>query len=218
MTAAVHVLWSLCAQRWDEETTRAATELVPAHLRARMPRYRRWQDVQMGLCGKLLLARALDRHGPGRAALAQMSWSDAGRPALPCAGDFNVTHGGGLVACARIAEGRIGVDVEELRALPLEDLAAALTPRERRAVEQSARRDDELCRIWTFKEAVVKGDGRGVGIDLQSIDSTEPRVTLDGVVWHVQRLALDGAFVCHVATDRPAHCVAEAVPLADLLR
>ncbi len=198
------VLWTRTERPWQPTALALARERVPLAILARMPRYRRWQDLQMGLLGKLLLRAGLRTLGHDPDCLQAMTWSAIGRPALPWSGDFNLSHSGGVVACALSAELRVGLDVERVHAIGADDLARVLTDGERAAIAAAADPSAETCRIWTFKEAVVKADGRGVGIDLQRIDSRRAAVEVDGVTWHVRPLALPAPVACHLATDRAA--------------
>jgi len=215
----VQLLWTLCDEQWDDATLAAVRARVPEHMCARMPNYRRWQDVQMGLSGKLLLLQCLRRAGITTAIVERMTWSATGRPDLPIEGDFNVSHSGGLVVCAYTPRGRLGVDVEKIHHVPLEELADALSDPERASIEAMQDQDTEFFRVWTFKEAVIKADGRGVGLGLKRIDSRAQRVDLDGDVWQVVPVALHPDYWCHVACDRPVTdpapaCLSTALLLA----
>ena len=203
MSGAVHLTWGLADQPWDAATTDAARARVPDAILDHMPNYRRWQDVQMGLLGKLLLEQCLVEAGLEPDLVARMSWSDIGRPQLPVPGDFNITHSGGLAACAYDPTGRLGLDAERIQHVPLDELVDALSPREEEGIRRAEDRDTEFCRVWTYKEAVIKADGRGVGIGLSRIDSQDAEVELDGMRWFVRPLTLHPRFACHLATERP---------------
>ena len=117
---------------------------------------------------------------------------------------FNVSHSGrhGLVAYA--PEGRLGVDIEELKTRRRLDLLmdGALGPEERREV--TAKRGEEqlrfFFRLWTMKEAVLKAHGKGFLLDATSFE-IPPAVregaragTLElpqapGVIWQLEDLS-----------------------------
>ena len=174
MTTRVRWLWSRTTAPWDDAVLETARALVPAPIREHMPNYRRWQDLQMSLLGKLLLRQLVDPE-----ALAAMTWSDAGRPQLPIGGDFNISHSAGVVACAFCEDGRIGIDLERVRPTSVADFHGVFHEHERQRIASCPDAAAEFYRIWTFKEAVVKADGRGIGIDLPSIDSTVDTVELE---------------------------------------
>ncbi len=87
---------------------------------------------------------------------------------------FNVSHSGrhGLVAHA--PEGRLGVDIEDLRPRRRLDLLmdGALGPEERREVTEKEGEEQLrfFFRLWTMKEAVLKAHGKGFLLDATSFE------------------------------------------------
>lgn len=84
---------------------------------------------------------------------------------------FNLSHAGIYVAAA-IGREPVGIDVEGGRA-PSERIAARCHPQELSWYESGNR--DKFYRLWTAKESVMKRDGRGIamGLDSFSIFSEE---------------------------------------------
>jgi len=122
------------------------------------------------------------------------------RPSLPIDGDFNLSHSDGVVVCALSPTDRIGIDIEPIDRFPVRDIDQVLGDGERAAIDRAADPAREWCRVWTFKEAVIKADGRGVAAGLERIDSHSSTVKLDGESWHVQPVALHSEFCCHLAS------------------
>lgn len=89
-----------------------------------------------------------------------------GRPALPHSEyDFNISHSGACVLVAVSRGGRVGVDIERIRAIEAKELAARFfAPTEVEALD--ALPEPELLTAfftcWTRKEAVTKLTGDGV--------------------------------------------------------
>ena len=90
---------------------------------------------------------------------------------------FNVSHSGahGMIALSR--QGRVGVDVEAR--VPRHNLAglidAVLTPGEQHELEElaeadSGRRLEFFLNLWTLKEALSKAYGKGLSMDVSSIE------------------------------------------------
>ena len=86
---------------------------------------------------------------------------------------FNLSHAGIYVAAA-IGREPVGIDVEGGRATS-ERIAARCHPQELRWYESG--NQDKFYRLWTAKESVMKRDGRGIamGLDSFSIFSEELR-------------------------------------------
>lgn len=97
-----------------------------------------------------------------------------GKPFLPDAPAYNLSHSGRWVACAVSRHEPVGIDVETFSHLKdyRELLPTIAHPAERRYIEQ-APADIGLAlfkRCWTRKEAVLKATGKGLSADLQAID------------------------------------------------
>ena len=77
---------------------------------------------------------------------------------------FNLSHAGIYVAAA-IGRESVGIDVEGGRAVS-ERIAARCHPQEIRWYESG--NQDKFYRLWTAKESVMKRDGRGIAMGLDS--------------------------------------------------
>lgn len=112
-----------------------------------------------------------------------------GRPVLerPAGGpEFSLSHGGGLVLVA-VAPGRVGVDVEPVKDTPPEpSLVERLHPAERAVVRAAPEglRSAAFTRLWTRKEAYLKGLGVGLG---RALDADDVSTAVPG--WHLVDLA-----------------------------
>lgn len=99
-----------------------------------------------------------------------------GKPRLEAAGrtpvGFNVSHSGDRFVVAVAMGMEPGVDVERIRPRrSVEGLSRRFfSPAERAEVASAPDPLDAFYRVWTRKEAVIKADGRGVGIGLDRFD------------------------------------------------
>lgn len=96
-----------------------------------------------------------------------------GKPYLPGGPEFSLSHGGSLAALL-ISDTPCGVDVERVDRTASERVRArVLRPEEA-----------ESCRafawLWTRKEAVMKLDGRGLGLDPRCFSVLAARTQLSG--------------------------------------
>lgn len=138
-----------------------------------------------------------------------------GKPEIDGA-SFNVSHAGD-VALVAVGEGRIGVDVEEMRpGVEMRALARRFfTPAENAALD--ALPDDELVRgfygCWTQKEAFVKAVGEGVSFGLGRVEvAVHPAraglVSLDGDAgaaahWTLAAVDVGAGYAAAIAVDAP---------------
>lgn len=199
----------LSGGEWD-----ALSADLPEDLRRDCDRYRRWQDRQAGLFGKLLLRevgrRVLDRT-PG---LHRFRRDDHRRPYLADQPDFdfNISHTAGLVVCCGAAgAGRLGVDVERVGEIDVREFRRVFTAEEYQRLERLADPTAEFYRLWTRKEAVMKADGRGFALDPAGIDCLPDRVRVGGPDYAVRPLDLRAGFAAHVACREACGVKARAV-------
>ena len=118
--------------------------------------------------------------------LVEIVEADHGKPGLGGAWAssslrFNLSHSGGLAVYAFASRRELGVDVEELRAIPdAIDLAERFfSATESAAVAAYAldRRDLAFLSCWTRKEAFVKAVGQGLSFPLDAFSvSVDPEV------------------------------------------
>ncbi|MBL3704270.1 4'-phosphopantetheinyl transferase superfamily protein [Sulfitobacter sp. BDSS02] len=85
---------------------------------------------------------------------------------------FNLSHSGNLAMLAIANDGDLGVDIEQQRKTDdLDSLAASVFAPSEYAVYQCLPEHQRLgafFKCWTRKEAVIKADGRGLGMKLDS--------------------------------------------------
>ena len=170
-------LW-LCAPSVLTDDLRAAYGgfLSPSEL-SRLQRFRVRHAADEFLLGRALIRTSLSHY----AIVAPSAWEFGigphGKPFVagpaPCPPlAFNISHTTGLVACAIGHDSQLGVDVEHCgRDLDLRGFSAAnFAPAEQAAVDAAAEADlrATFFRIWTLKEAFIKGLGLGLNLPLES--------------------------------------------------
>lgn len=117
-----------------------------------------------------------------------------------CGLDFNLSHSGDYVVCAVAAQGRVGIDVEQLREIQLGDFQDILASSAFERILSSTSRRQDFFREWTRLEAVLKADGRGLQAAAKAVDCGGSTAVLDGEEWHLHEIALGAEYACHVAT------------------
>lgn len=106
--------------------------------------------------------------------LADWQIAEGGKPSLLFAElHFSLSHTDVCVAAALDKTRPVGLDIEIVREHPARFAARFFSPEEQALVAASPAPADELTRLWTAKEAVVKESGRGLSIrDLPAISTT----------------------------------------------
>ncbi len=122
----------------------------------------------------------------------RFSYAEGGKPYLADEEDlfFNVSHSAGVIAFISSDRGETGVDVEEIKDRDCLNLARHFFSRqeigelEKRADPQE--RDELFFRIWTQKEAYLKGTGKGLpgGLKHYTVPCVSGKPVLDG--FHIE--------------------------------
>jgi len=186
-------------------------QLMPEEVRNKILRFRRWQDAHASLFGKLLLLRAGEYLQEKNFLFSQLRYNSYGRPFLEGAGDFNITHTDGLVACVRSKNCSVGIDVEKIRPMNLSEFTNIYTDKEWSIIHNSADPSKQFFHFWTRKEALIKADGRGMSLPLTDIEVINDEVMIGELPYFLQALKLDDQYHVHLATqgERPEVVIKE---------
>ena len=81
--------------------------VLPHEMGRKIRRYRRWQDQQSAVLGKLLLLYGLQKYGYGKEVLESVEKEKQDKPFIPEVVDFNISHSGRYVLCGFNPNGKI---------------------------------------------------------------------------------------------------------------
>lgn len=142
-----------------------------------------------------------------------------GKPFVPGGIGFNLSHSGRTLLIGTVAQGRIGVDVEEVRPQP-DAMALARRHFSESEVDTLAKADpDDLGKLflqtWVRKEALIKACGLGLRLPLTAFSVDPARRTgsvlrevhdarLRNVRWRIHAIAEVPGAVAAVAWDGSA--------------
>ena len=191
--------------------------MMPSGIRASILRYKRWQDRQATLFGKLLLLRVLRMkfRDAGMQKFQSLEITRYGKPFIPGGPEFSISHSGDMVVVAVFQSGVVGIDVEKIRAVNLDDFSRYLPEVANLHEKYDADQVNNLFfDCWTQKEAVLKGYGKGLLTPLEQVAVQGGTALFYGTTWFIKKLAIDEGYCCHVATDKLlAHVAVERVNL-----
>jgi len=141
---------------------------------------------------------------------------------------FNVSHSGGWIVAAFAVSYPVGIDIEQIRpeAVSEELKAYFMSDGERRSLRSlpPARQAAAFFKCWTSKEALLKGLGLGVTVDLKGIEvSVDPDLPAEllaappGLLasgWQLRTLECSPSYAATLAV---AAGPAERVEVVDIL-
>jgi 4'-phosphopantetheinyl transferase len=167
-------------------------------------KYRRWQDAQLSLLGKVLLFE-------GSRDLFGQPYDDThltvtkyNKPFFEKASfKFNISHSGEIVVCAFCEQTEIGVDIETISDIKIEDFKSQMTENEWNRIILSGNRYDAFFDYWTQKEAVIKAHGFGLSLPLQSFEIVNNATFIQQEPFYLKEINIAKNYKCYVAANTP---------------
>lgn len=154
---------------------------LPARLQQEVNKYRRWEDKQNSLFGKLLVYSGYYLLSHQKLNFNAFRKDLYGKPFLT--GEeyqFNISHTANMVVCV-FSKKSVGVDVEQIREIDASVFTTVFSWEEM----QDIGRDGILkfYQYWTTKEAVAKALGKGVSIPFINIRMADDHATFSDISW-----------------------------------
>lgn len=211
MKHTIRVLSAFYDKPLSEESYRLYMSLLPEREQNKVKAFRRWEDATASLIGKALLIKGLSAIDYQQFKLHDLQYSSYNRPFLAGGLDFNIAHSGSYVVCVISGHCRVGIDIEKIQMQDLDPFNYTLNTAELESILASATPYELFYNTWTKKEAITKADGRGLGLNLDRIDTTASNVFLDGMVWYTQRVDISADYAVNVAFNNSLSIVKHTV-------
>lgn len=198
----IHIRMARMAGPLPRDRFDALLHSMPDTVRRDLLAYKRWQDAQASLAGKLLLRQLLtELQLPGT--LDDLYLELKERPAIHSGFDFNISHSGEYVLVALSTYSRVGIDVEKHRPLDPGLFRKYFSEAEWAQLDPA----DPLpafFRLWSIKEAAIKCDGRGVEVLGKTHVLDAQTVRCDAAEWNYYDLIIAEGYSGAVCSDKPA--------------
>lgn len=183
-----------------ESLLKAHHTILPKEIKDKAVKFRRWQDRQAFILGRLLIWKGLKHHNYEDDCLAKLQNNRYGKPFIDQDIFFNLSHSGRYVMCAFYKE-EIGIDIEEIIPIDIHDFNSSLSEQEKNHVLSSPQPLKAFFRLWTIKESVIKAEGKGLSIPLQQVNaSSQGFVQLNAESWHIKEISLFKGYCCSIAS------------------
>lgn len=160
---------------------------------------------QQSLVGKILLAKLLELPEATFLTGDAIAEGEHGKPYFKERSEhFNISHSANLVTVA-VADQPLGIDIEKIKPKQLEKLSHAFTVGEIAYLNKlhDPRKSEQILRLWTIKEAVLKELGLGLTSKPKSIEIALPRMdyaTRNGAKFKIDFLGIDHQYIGTMAT------------------
>jgi len=174
---------------------------LPSPAMDKAKKYRRWQDAQAFLWGRYLLMEGLKSYGFEKHSLLDINYTKYNRPYLPIPLDFNISHSGDYILCA-FSDHNLGIDIEAIKPIEINDFTNCFTADELLKINNAPEKYIEFFKYWTIKESVIKADGKGLSIPLETIVISD-EIVIEENTWFIHKIDIDPGYQSHLATNVP---------------
>jgi 4'-phosphopantetheinyl transferase len=116
--------------------------------------------------------------------------------------NYNISHSGKMVVCCVTLNSKIGIDVEIKKTLRLNNFHKYFQPEEWIVIQNSSCQISMFFDLWTRKEALIKADGRGMEIDLKSLNGLNNSEQIGANKWFLQNIELIKNYSCAIACEK----------------
>lgn len=162
-------------------------------------RYRRWQDAQLSLLGRVLLVKGMEQMNCVFDE-SDIKYTSFGKPYFNSSNiSFNISHSEKVVVCAITYIGDIGIDIEKIEPIDFLFFKSQMTNYEWKFVNESKDAKESFFKYWTQKEAVIKTHGNGLSIPLKSFEVQNNKATIGSENFFLKEINIEGQYSCHVS-------------------
>lgn len=161
------------------------------------------EKAQKYLLGKILLNLGLLNLGYDESQWAYLRYNAHKKPYFENNVSFNISHSGDYVICVLSDTCEVGVDLEEIKDIELSDFLSCFTSAEWAIIHEADNPIIAFYHFWTRKEAVIKGDGRGLFVPLCDIEVIHETAVLAGITWNIKEIGITKDYKSHLATSIP---------------
>lgn len=165
----------------------------------RLKRYRRWQDIQLSLLGRVLLFKGIKEHYQLNLTPGDIKYNQYNKPFFE--GNqiyFNISHSGEIVVCAITDKLEIGIDIEKINVIDIHSFKFQMTDRQWDKITLDDDVNEAFFNYWTQKEAVIKASGLGQ-IDFHSFEIVDNFTIIGKEKFCLKEIKLDKKYKCNIA-------------------
>jgi 4'-phosphopantetheinyl transferase len=176
---------------------------LPLSERIRIQSIKDAGTAKASLLGKILLKNGLLFHGYNPDIMNTISRNQYGKPIIDNGPFFSISHAEELVVCVISTDQKVGIDVELIKEVDLNEYLSGLHPSEIEYLIKRKNLSKDFFSVWTKKEAVIKADGRGFSLNLNEFDVLNSKVVIEAKEWSLMVVNVDNRYSCHLALEDP---------------
>ncbi|ABQ05116.1 4'-phosphopantetheinyl transferase family protein [Flavobacterium johnsoniae] len=199
----IYIYYSYIAEDNCESLIKNELPKFSSDFQNRIKSYRRWQDAQLSLLGRIILFKAVDHIYNGKFQSREIEQTQYNKPYFKNGSiQFNISHSGEIVVCALCEKSQVGIDIEFITDVLIDDCKWQMTENEWLTLTSSDKIKEAFFGYWTQKEAVIKANGLGLSIPLKTFEVLEETAIIKGQKFFLKEIEIDEKYKCYIALDR----------------
>ena len=153
--------------------------------------------------GRLLLFRRLTLMGFSPNEIPAMKYTTAGKPYFENNIHFSFSYEKGLISVATSDKQAVGIDIEHIRPVTLEEYEAYFEAEEWMKISRSKQPVRDLINAWVTKEAATKLEGQvNIPISRNQIKFNSRNLRVDGKKYHHQSIPLPTQYIARLVSKK----------------
>lgn len=199
----IHIFYTYTSEENHNALLRTYLPVLPQSYRDKIIRFRNWKDAQLSLLGRLLLEHGIKTKFPEYSDMLEIGYTSYNKPYFKHHNlKFNISHSKNMAICVLSDGADMGIDIEEIAPVNINDFKQYMTPFEWQEVVNAPIKEDAFYKYWTKKEAVIKADGRGLSIPLKSFEIKEELTQIEETSYVLKEILLDMNYTCYIALKK----------------
>lgn len=195
----INVLYTYLSQENHADLVDKYVRDFPYEFRSKINNYKRWQDKQSSILGRLLLRQSLQYFNLSNN-YPEIEYSTYNKPYFKESNIFfNISHSNDLVVCAINDTYEIGIDVEKITPINIVDFKSQMTDLEWQKLFLSDNQLEAFFDYWTQKEAIIKAHGMGLSIPLDSFEVADNKALIGQENFWIKEIKIDQEYKCNIS-------------------
>lgn len=198
----VYIYYSYLSEENHESLLKNHLPKFSLDFQKKIQKYRRWQDAQLSLMGRVLLFNGIEEIKKLDHCDKDIKYTKFSKPYFegnPV--NFNISHSGEIVICAFCNQYEIGVDIEVMTDMSIDDFKFQMTENEWNKITVSRNKKNAFFDYWTQKEAVIKAHGQGLSMPLKSFEIFDNTAKIMEERFYLKEIKIDEFYKCYVSLN-----------------
>ena len=164
---------------------------LPVFMQNKINSFRNRKDAERSLMGNIMLVRLLAYAGLTAYSLNQVRYTEYNKPYFDDFISYNISHSGDYVVCALSKIHEVGIDIEEIKGIAMDDFNGLFAGIEWNEVLKSENKLHAFYTLWTKKEAFLKAIGCGLNQPLNEVVIENNTIIWKNKQWFLHEIILD---------------------------